>query len=153
MTNCIKLAVTSGKNTITRKSSESSVTVPDRMSFPELMKKADEAVDSGSKLDLHMYTRSCGIPERMLLPRGNPQGMEFDLYVAVTDGEEDLVMKDMEKDERGSTHTQCGVHGEKYPDKRPLGYPFDRRIPDDRVFENIPNFYHKTIEIFHQKHE
>ncbi|WP_432214996.1 hypothetical protein, partial [Salmonella enterica] len=48
-----------------RKSSESAVTVPDVPSFQSLI----DAADSGS-VDLHEFERSCGIPNRMLLPKG-----------------------------------------------------------------------------------
>ena len=141
-----------GQNKISRKSTESSVTVPDRMSYHDLVEKTDAAVESGSKLDLHEFERSCGIPNRMLLPKGKPQGMDFVLAVAVTDGEEDLAVADMEKDSHGNTHAQCGIHGEKYPDKKPLGYPLDRRVPDDRVFYDTPNFFRTYVKIYHNEH-
>ena len=139
-----------GLNKVVRKSKESSVTVPDRLSFPDLIKKTDEAIANDAKLSLDKYVRSCGIPERMLLPKGKSEGMEFILAVAVTDGEKDLIVENLEKDDKGGTHTQCGIHGEKYPDRKPLGYPLDRKIPDERVFLEVPNFYKTVVKIYHK---
>ncbi|WP_348226114.1 hypothetical protein, partial [Salmonella enterica] len=102
-----------GNNHIVRKSSESAVTVPDVPSFQSLI----DAADSGS-VDLHEFERSCGIPNRMLLPKGKKDGMEFSLWLAVTDGKHDLTHSNGDP-EHGGTHALCGVHGESYPDKRP----------------------------------
>ncbi|TOF84739.1 hypothetical protein CGJ13_23485, partial [Vibrio parahaemolyticus] len=53
--------------------------------------------------------------------------MEFSLFVGVSDGDEDKTVDNPE--DLAATHSQCGIHGEKYPDKRPMGYPVDRHIP------------------------
>nr|P80888.2 RecName: Full=Hemocyanin [Palinurus vulgaris] len=137
-----------GKNLIERSSKDSSVTVPDMPSFESLKKQADEAVNGGHDLDLSAYERSCGIPDRMLLPKSKPQGMEFNLYVAVTDGDKDTDGSHGDHDHHG-THAQCGIHGELYPDHRPLGYPLERRIPDDRVFDGVSNIKHALVKIVH----
>ncbi|MGZ1424105.1 hypothetical protein ACXORV_09915, partial [Streptococcus thermophilus] len=65
--------------------------------------------------------------------------MDFALILAVTDGGYDLTHPEVES-EHGGTHAHCGAHGEIYPDKRPMGYPLDRRIPDRRVFDETTNF-------------
>nr|XP_045583379.1 hemocyanin B chain-like [Procambarus clarkii] len=152
---CIELdkfykTLSSGSNHVVRKSTESSVTVPDRLSFEELKKRTDAAVTSGSELDLHEFERSCGIPNRLLLPKGKERGMEFALFVGVTNGDEDKTVDNPEK--LGPTHAQCGIHGEKYPDKRPMGYPVDRRIPDNRVFLETPNIKRIFVNVFHDAH-
>merc|ERR1711915_474086 len=95
--------------------SESSVTVPDVPSFQSLM----DAADSGS-FDMHGYERACGIPNRMLLPKGKKDGMEFALMLAVTDGSYDAIHENPADREHGGTHSHCGTHGEVYPDKRPM---------------------------------
>merc|ERR1711915_182219 len=67
-----------GVNTIVRKSSESSVTVPDSVSFEALIEKADAAVSAGQEASgMESFSRNCGIPDRLLLPKGNEQGLEF----------------------------------------------------------------------------
>jgi len=152
--NCIEMdkfwkKLTPGGNHVVRKSSESSVTVPDTPHFKTLIEAADEAVASGSAFDMHEYDRSCGIPNRMLLPKGKPDGMEFALVLAVTDGSYDATHDDAESSEHGGTHAHCGSHGDTYPDKRPMGFPMDRRIPDRRVFDETPNFKYHIVKIFH----
>ncbi|XP_071531079.1 hemocyanin B chain-like [Panulirus ornatus] len=137
-----------GTHTITRSSKDSSVTVPDMPSFQSLKQQADDAVTGGHDLDLSAYERSCGIPDRMLLPKSKPQGMEFNLYVAVTDGAKDTEGHSGDL-KHGGTHAQCGVHGEDYPDNRPLGYPLERRIPDERVIDGVPNIKHTVVTIVH----
>ena len=151
--NLFLFTVKPGTNSIKRHSSDSSVTVPDIPSFHSLFNDADKAVEDGSELQLSKFTRSCGIPNRMLLPKGNPEGMEFWFSVFVSDAKEDTDMEHPESDEHGGTHSQCGVHGEKYPDKKPMGYPFDRRIPDDNVFMRSDSFTGSLVKIYHtEKH-
>lgn len=68
----------------------------------------------------------CGLPKNILLPRGNLQGMNFELFVIIT------------KDDynEGGTQDCCldpfssycaSANWNKNPDPRPLGYPFCRQ--------------------------
>jgi hypothetical protein len=68
---------------------------------------------------------SCGWPYSMLLPRGTREGMPFQLMVMVTDWQLDAVSEDA----RCGSMSFCGTTGDQYPDKRSMGYPFDRRFP------------------------
>nr|XP_053640453.1 hemocyanin A chain-like [Cherax quadricarinatus] len=138
--------VHAGDNEIKRKSSESSVTIPDRVSFPQLIHDADEAVANGAELP-HKDTRACGHPQRLLLPKGTSEGLEFWIDVIITSGD-DAVHDDSAVNDHGSTHGYCGIHGEKYPDKRAMGFPFDRRIPDLSVFK-VPNQHGQQVKIYH----
>nr|WMS58701.1 hemocyanin [Rimicaris kairei] len=141
-----------GANHVTRKSSDSAVTVPDVPHFQTLMDAANDAVSSGSEFNMYGFGRACGIPNRMLLPKGHKNGMEFALIVAVTDGSYDLV-HGHDGNEHGGTHAHCGSLGYPYPDKRPMGYPLDRRIPDRRVFDETPNIKLTHVKIFHDETE
>lgn len=143
------VTVTAGENTVTRHSTDSSVTVPDPPSLTTLQRKADEAVNSGQELRLEEYERSCGIPNRLLLPKGKTGGMDFLLMVAVTDGEVDTHQEHISDTELGGTHAHCGVRGHTFPDKRPMGYPLDRRIPDERIFVQAPNIESIFVKVFH----
>ena len=67
----------------------------------------------------------CGWPYNMLLPRGRPEGMAFKLAVFATDTGRDTVP---DEDRCGST-SFCGVRTRRYPDTRPMGYPFDLPFP------------------------
>ena len=136
--------MSAGANDIIRKSSESSVTVEDRKGFKELIKMADEAV-AGAGIE-KSYARACGHPHRLLLPKGKPEGMKFKLYAAITKGSD--IHSSYGGDDLVDNHAYCGIQGKPYPDLKPMGYPFDRRIPDAREFK-IPNFHGIEVEIYH----
>ncbi|KAK7028970.1 hypothetical protein SK128_013876 [Halocaridina rubra] len=133
-----------GKNHVVRKSVDSSVTVPDVPHFQTLI----DAANRGN-FDMSEFTRSCGIPDRMLLPKGKKNGMEFALVIAVTDAKYDATQSNPEADEHGGSHAHCGQHGEIYPDKSPMGFPIDRRIPDRRIYDEIPNIKMEIVKVFH----
>lgn len=137
-----------GHNSILRKSSDSSVAIPDRKSFQALIDEADAAVAQGKDLH-HDNVRACGHPSRLLLPKGNKNGMAFELFVAITSGN-DAVYRGSIDDEFGGNHAYCGARGQKYPDYKPMGYPLDRRVPDDRAFK-IPNISWITVKVKHDE--
>jgi len=134
-----------GANHITRKSSESSVTIPDIPSFQKLIHDADAAVAAGTEVHNEAFVHQCGLPNRMLLPKGTPEGMDFVLSVVVNDATGDDY-ETMENSHR--SHSQCGVSGQKYPDHRPMGFPYDRMVPDERLFIQ-PNINVQDVKVFH----
>ena len=69
---------------------------------------------------------SCGWPFHLLVPRGTAEGMRFRLLVMVTDWNLDRV----ERDTPCGSMSFCGVRDSRYPDQRPMGYPFDRPFPN-----------------------
>ncbi|XP_050703128.1 pseudohemocyanin-2-like [Eriocheir sinensis] len=130
--------LTPGSNVIVRKSSEASITVPDPLTYKTLVEKTE------ARENLEMYESATGIPERLLLPKGNEEGVQFRLWVAVTDAAEDV------NDESIITmkkYHHYGVHGVQ-PDKRPFGYPLDRRIPDEQTFYEVPNFKETMVKVY-----
>jgi len=140
-----------GANTIVRKSSESSVTVPDSVSFEALIEKADAAVSAGQEASgMESFSRNCGIPDRLLLPKGNEQGLEFALWALVSDGSHDHTDSFKVDGHYGGTHAHCGIHGQKYPDLRPMGYPLDRQITNPRISEKITNFKSTYVKVYHK---
>ena len=143
--------MTPGANTIIHKSSESSVTVPDSVSFASLIEKADAAVAAGQQSSgMEEYSRNCGIPDRLLLPKGNEQGLEFALFAFVNDGSHDHTDSFDLDGHYGGTHAQCGIHGQKYPDLRPMGFPLDRHISDSRIATTISNFKKTYVKVYHK---
>ncbi|CAL4113977.1 unnamed protein product, partial [Meganyctiphanes norvegica] len=153
---CIELdkfwsELTPGENHIIRKSSESSVTVPDSKSFAYLIEKADAAVAAGQEHSgMEEYSRNCGIPDRLLLPKGDEQGLEFNLWAFVSDGSHDHTETFEIEGNYGGTHSHCGIHGQKYPDTRPMGYPLDRKYTDFRMAGTVSNFYRTTVKVYHK---
>ncbi|XP_046420169.1 hemocyanin-like [Neodiprion fabricii] len=126
-----------GSNLITRRSIETSVTASEPLSYPELMKKAKSAFQGESVFEVDTLHRHCGFPHRLLLPQGRHQGMDFKLYVILTDLKTDLhstfehpyVMNEI------PALSYCGVLDGVFPDIRPMGFPFDRRIIHSNNFQ------------------
>lgn len=117
-----------GKNTITRKSSDSSVTVSHTPSFEQLQR--GEGVDENTT-----EFCSCGWPEHLLVPRGTYKGMDFELFVMLTDYEQDHVGTHNDHALCSDAVSYCGAKDSKYPDKRAMGFPFDRVIKARTIAE------------------
>jgi len=132
-----------GDNHIVRKSSDASTTVRDVPHFKDLMEKTEAALGGGS-LDLHEFESATGMPNRFLLPKGNSYGMDFDLFVAVTDGAADAAIDGLYDRTDFYHYGSNGV----YPDNRPHGYPLDRHVEDERIFEEVPNFHHSHVQVY-----
>jgi tyrosinase len=65
----------------------------------------------------------CGWPYHLLLPSGTAAGLDCLLIVMATDWNIDKV----DVDGKCGSMSFCGKQNSPYPDKRPMGYPFDRR--------------------------
>jgi hypothetical protein len=88
----------------------------------------------------------CGWPYHMYLPRATTQGMKFKLMVFVTDAAIDLVGAEPDC---GSL-SFCGAQSNLYPDRRPLGYPFNRKFTNNTITDTIannPNMASRNITI------
>jgi len=86
----------------------------------------------------------CGWPYTLLLPRGTEQGMKFRLLVVITSGD-DLLVDDTSKE--CTSISYCGLQDEKYPDKRPMGYPFDRPLSVSSTIAKHENWASRIIGI------
>jgi len=87
----------------------------------------------------------CGWPYNLLLPRGTKEGLEFRLLVILSSS--DLVMTDTSQE--CTSMSYCGLQDLNYPDSRPMGYPFDRSLPDclSSIVEKHENWASRTIKI------
>ncbi len=88
----------------------------------------------------------CGWPAHLLLPRGRLAGMRFRLLVMLTDWSVDRVPPDSPC----GSFSFCGAR-DRYPDNRPMGYPFDRPLPPDQTIAQLvaaqPNMATRDITI------
>lgn len=86
----------------------------------------------------------CGYPYSLLLPRGTPIGMTFNLSVIVTNWENDRVGDD----HSCTSMSFCGAK-DRYPDARAMGYPFDRPFPlgVERTLAELDSAAVRTIQI------
>jgi len=143
--------LTAGENAIVRKSSESSVTIPDPISTKALHKLVDDAIAGTETLEVDKDVRHCGVPDRLLIPKGKESGMKYTLFVMLTDFEEDKV-NDLPHDYAyGGSVSYCGTINHKYPDSKPMGYPLDRKIPNIEQFK-VTNMYFRDVEIKFEEH-
>jgi tyrosinase len=110
-----------GQNNITRASSQSSVTIP----FERTFRNLDLNRPQGGEELAQFNFCGCGWPQHMLIPKGTPEGMPCQLFVMISNYEDDKVNHSTEGvcNDAGS---YCGIKDKLYPDRRSMGYPFDR---------------------------
>lgn len=137
-----------GQNTVRRRSSESSVTIP----FERTFRNLDQSRPAeGSADELEFNFCGCGWPEHMLIPKGRPEGLRCELFVMVSNYDDDRVDQDL-VGTCSDASSYCGVRDRLYPDKKPMGYPFDRlpRSGTDRLVNFVtPNMSVVDVTIQH----
>uniref|UniRef100_A0A182U329 Tyrosinase copper-binding domain-containing protein n=1 Tax=Anopheles melas TaxID=34690 RepID=A0A182U329_9DIPT len=117
-----------GMNTIVRRSDQSSVTIPYERTFRAIGTKS-APTDKDALAQFRFC--GCGWPQHMLVPKGSPEGVQFDLFAMVTDFEQDSVAQELDPNAPcNDAHSFCGLRDKKYPDRPAMGYPFDRRTAD-----------------------
>jgi tyrosinase len=86
----------------------------------------------------------CGWPYNLLIPRGTAEGMPCWLAAVVTDWEQDKVTASA-----CGSMSFCGAK-DRYPDLRPMGYPFDRPITGEKIAKALseqPNMAARSFKI------
>jgi len=135
-----------GQNTIRRASSESTIVKKEVETFREMFQKVEQEIQNGQQ-DYNTKTHShCGWPLHLLLPKGTPQGEKYTLFVVITDYEQDKVPNTQIPKDEHTSFALCGLrHDNMYPDNKPLGYPFDRKIENERKFFVLGNM--KAVDV------
>ncbi|XP_063832839.1 phenoloxidase subunit 1-like [Ostrinia nubilalis] len=111
-----------GNNTVRRSSIDSSVTIPYERTFMDQTKRPG---DPGSTTAAEFDFCGCGWPHHMLIPKGTARGYPMVLFVMVSNWNDDRILQDTS----GSCNdaaSYCGLRDRKYPDRRAMGFPFDR---------------------------
>lgn len=116
-----------GMNTITRNSNQSTVTIPFERSFRNL----DNNRPTGGDALAQFNFCGCGWPAHMLIPKGSPEGFTAQIFVMVSNFEDDRVNQQIDGF-CNDAESYCGIKDKLYPDRRSMGYPFDR-MPRDGV--------------------
>lgn len=75
-------------NTLRRRSTESSVTIPFERTFRNLDQNRP---DAGTTQESEFNFCGCGWPQHMLVPKGLPGGLTCELFVMISDYEQDRV--------------------------------------------------------------
>uniref|UniRef100_A0A182WQI4 Uncharacterized protein n=1 Tax=Anopheles minimus TaxID=112268 RepID=A0A182WQI4_9DIPT len=111
-----------GINNIIRRSVNSSITIPYERTFRN--------VAQSNLGDESFRFCGCGFPAHMFVPKGDPIGVEYELFAMLSDHEKDRVNPLFdEKMGCNDAHSFCGLRDRTYPDARNMGFPFDRRVP------------------------
>ncbi|KAK5638829.1 hypothetical protein RI129_013124 [Pyrocoelia pectoralis] len=114
-----------GQNTITRRSDQSSVTIPFERTFRNL--EANRPT-GGDALEQFNFC-GCGWPQHLLIPKGTPEGIRCQLFVMISNYADDRVVQDTNVPCNDAS-SYCGIKDKLYPDRRSMGYPFDRSPRD-----------------------
>lgn len=84
-----RILVRSGSNAINRESKDSSVTIPFEQTFRNL---EENRPTSGAVLEGFNFC-GCGWPQHMLVPRGSAAGFKCQLFVMISDYQNDRVSR------------------------------------------------------------
>uniref|UniRef100_A0A481MQJ5 Phenoloxidase n=1 Tax=Nipponaphis monzeni TaxID=196483 RepID=A0A481MQJ5_9HEMI len=120
-----------GRNEISRSSLSSSVTIPHEATYRNLDSNTSAPNSEGAAA---FNFCGCGWPQNMLIPKGNAEGLQCQLFVMVTNGSVDQVEQPSSNNSGGAqcddASSYCGLRNARYPDSRAMGYPFDRPARD-----------------------
>lgn len=75
----------------------------------------------------------------MLVPKGTVEGTRFNIFVMISDYQLDRVDQPENTNVCNDAASFCGLKDQKYPDRRPMGFPFDRPFRVNRLtdFKNL----------------
>ncbi|XP_046386162.1 phenoloxidase 1-like [Ischnura elegans] len=135
-------------NVIERASTLNSLTIPWEQTFRDLEVNTP---GTGAESQANNYC-GCGWPEHMLIPKGAPGGFPCELFVMISNIKDDLVQQPKRQDGCPNAASFCGLRDQKYPEKRSMGYPFDRmpRTGVDTLKQFLtPNMMVTDVSIHH----
>nr|Q6UEH6.1 RecName: Full=Phenoloxidase subunit 2; AltName: Full=Prophenoloxidase subunit 2; Flags: Precursor [Galleria mellonella]AAQ75026.1 prophenoloxidase subunit 2 [Galleria mellonella] len=137
-----------GENTITRQSTESTFTIPFEQTFRDLSVQADDP----RRVDLAAFNFcGCGWPQHMLVPKGTEAGAPYVFFVMLSNYDLDRIDEPGNSPEISCKEASsfCGLRDRKYPDKRAMGFPFDRPSRTATSIEDfiLPNMALQDITI------
>ncbi|XP_044761569.1 phenoloxidase 1 [Coccinella septempunctata] len=110
-----------GQNTINRSSTQSTLTIPFERTFRDL----DSSRPQGGPELAQFNFCGCGWPQHMLIPKGAPEGMSCQLFVMISNYSNDSIDQNIDGP-CNDAFVFCGIKDKLYPDRRSMGYPFDR---------------------------
>lgn len=135
-----------GKNVIMKQSTDSSVTIPYNQTFRNLSNKPTAGTDKEKSYNFC----GCGWPQHMLISKGTINGFVCELFVMISDYQYDKVDGVNTKLTCDDASSYCGLRDSKYPDKRAMGFPFDRLPRAEAVTLKqfiTPNMFVQDIKV------
>lgn len=137
--NALKIELQPGRNRIQQRSTNLEWISRDATPYSEIYRRVMTTV-RGQQQAQNSFSDLVGengrFPQRLLLPRGRPEGLPMQLLVIVSPVEQ------QEQDERMRLERFDGVIGisqASIEDNRPLGYPLDRRLDNEQQLLRLPN--------------
>ncbi|XP_019754719.2 phenoloxidase 1 [Dendroctonus ponderosae] len=116
-----KVNLKQGQNTITRNSGDSSVTIPFERTYRDLDTSRPQGGDQLAQFNFC----GCGWPDNLLIPKGSAEGLPCQLFVMISNINDDRINQDA-SGQCNDADSYCGIKDKLYPDRRSMGYPFDR---------------------------
>ncbi|CAB3245542.1 unnamed protein product [Arctia plantaginis] len=117
-------SLNAGNNTIRQRSVDSSVTIPYSRTFAD---QSTRPGDPGAPESAEFDFCGCGWPHHMLIPKGTAGGFPVALFVMLSNWEQDRIEQDL-VGTCNDAASYCGIRDRRYPDRRAMGFPFDRPI-------------------------
>ncbi|XP_046434253.1 arylphorin subunit alpha-like [Neodiprion fabricii] len=125
-----------GINKIERSSAESEYVGCDPVSSDVFYREIERAITGETVYEIPKYPYR--YPERLVIPKGSPEGVPFQFFVHVTPYAE-----------KSMYHFHSALFGEKKILDKPLGFPLDR--PSDFNIADLPNAYLKEFKVYHKE--
>lgn len=133
-----------GENVIKRSTRDFYYDIRDRTTYTELYQRVMRAMNGEEQFVLGLSEAHCGWPDRLLLPKGLPDGYNLTVFFIISPHKAPKVSQYSTYDSAIS----CGAgSGSKYGDSLSFGFPLDREI-DASSFET-KNMLFKDVSIYH----
>ncbi|KAJ8972031.1 hypothetical protein NQ314_000414 [Rhamnusium bicolor] len=138
--------LTAGENVISRNSYDSYLYAEDATSFADLYEHVVSAYE-GQQPYTHAQQNYFSFPRRFILPRGSASGTPYQFYVIVypyVTRQNDNINQEQE------SYFLPVVGNQQFYDNYTLGYPFDRFIQFEQLFNQVPNSYFQEARVYHR---
>ncbi|KAH8411086.1 hypothetical protein KR222_001649, partial [Zaprionus bogoriensis] len=142
----IKVKLQSGRNRIQQRSTNIEWTSRDATPYSEIYRRVMSSIRGQSQEPnsiIDLVGENGRFPQRLLLPRGRPEGLPMQLLVIVSPVEQ--VEQQRVRFER--LDGVLGISQASIQDNRPLGYPLDRRIDNEQQFLRLSNVQIQDVVI------
>ncbi|XP_068148938.1 fat-body protein 1 [Drosophila tropicalis] len=140
----INVQLQSGRNRIQRRSIDIPWTTRDVTPYTEIYRRVMLQL-RGQQDNFELIGENGRFPQRLLLPRGRPEGLPMQLLVIVSP-----LQLDERRVERRIPGVVMGIGSSSIQDIRPLGYPLDRRIDNEEQLIQLPNLSVQDVLIYQE---
>lgn len=144
----IKVELQSGRNRIQQRSTNFDWTTRDATPFSEIYRRVMTSVRGQQKQQEQnsisdLVGENGRFPQRLLLPRGRPEGLPMQLLVIVSP----VLQQQQESVRLERFDGVMGISQASIEDNRPLGYPLDRRLDNEQQLLRFSNVQLQDVVI------